>query len=254
MADNVVFGGGAEPKHANSSTKDGARKYEGMRNKCHRFFEPGYQWFDCTARVIPAAKKSHSGSGEVLGSLTIGMLGKIDAVGGREQSEDGTEKWIADSGATFHMTRSADLLCDLHPTEDEVKIGNDTLIGVDGHGSLTVAFPNKEGGVTVRLEKVAYVPALDLNLFFLMAAHKRGVAVVTDEEDMNVILADGRLRVWSDGSGYSTFVKRIDPHDDYIPFPMSVPGPIENPVHPAPSVPLVFSVRPPVVLTRVRLL
>ena len=59
---------------------------------------------------------------------------------------------------------------------------------------------------------------------------------------MSVTLADGRLRVRSDGSGYSTFVKRIDPHDYYIPFPMSVPEPIENPVQPAHSVPLVFSV------------
>ena len=55
------------------------------------------------------------------------------------------EKWIAESGATFHMTRSADLLRDLNPSEDKVKIGNDTLIGVEGYGSLTVVFPNKEG-------------------------------------------------------------------------------------------------------------
>ena len=73
------------------------------------------------------------------------MLGKRDAVGEREKSHDGNEKWIADSGATFHMTRSADLLRDLNPSEDKVKIGNDTLIGVEGYGSLTVVFPNKEG-------------------------------------------------------------------------------------------------------------
>ena len=76
------------------------------------------------------------------------------------------EKWIAESGATFHMTRSADLLRDLHPSEDKVKIGNDTLIGVEGYGSLTVVFANKEGGITVRLEKVAYVPDLGFQPFF----------------------------------------------------------------------------------------
>ena len=101
------------------------------------------------------------------------MLGKRDAVGGREQSKDGSEKWIADSGANFHMTRSADLLYGLHPTEDKkAKIGNDTLIGVEGYGSLTVAFPNKEGGVAIRLEKVAYVPDLAFNFFSFMTAHK----------------------------------------------------------------------------------
>ena len=41
------------------------------------------------------------------------------------------------------MTRSADLLRDLHPSEDKVKIGNDTLIGVGGYGSLTVVFANQ---------------------------------------------------------------------------------------------------------------
>ena len=113
------------------------------------------------------------------------------------------EKWIAESGATFHMTRSADLLRDLHPSEDKVKIGNDTLIGVEGYGSLTVVFANKEGGITVRLEKVAYVTDLAFNFFSLMAAHTRGVGFATDDEDISVTLVDGRLRFFSDGSGYS---------------------------------------------------
>ena len=66
------------------------------------------------------------------------MLGKRDAIGEREQGTDGTEKWIADSGETFHMTRSADLLRDVQPSEDKVKIGNDTLVDVEGYGSLTL--------------------------------------------------------------------------------------------------------------------
>ena len=71
------------------------------------------------------------------------MLGERDAVGEREQGTDGTENWIADSGATFHMTRSAGLLRDVQPSEDKVRIGNDTLVDVEGYGSLTVVFPNK---------------------------------------------------------------------------------------------------------------
>ena len=145
-----------------------------MRNTCHRCLEPGHRWLNCTAHVIHAAKKSQNGSGENIGCLAIGMLGKRDAVRGREQGTDGTEKWIADSGATFHMTRSADLLRDVQPSEDKVKIGNDTVVDVEGYGSLTVAFPNKAEGVTVRLDKVAYVPSLAFNLFFYNGcAHTR---------------------------------------------------------------------------------
>ena len=226
-----------------SSTKNG--KYDDMRNKCHRCLEPGHRWFNCTAHVIHAAKKSQNGSGEVIGCLAIGMLGKRDAVGEREQGTDGTEKWIADSGATFHMTRSADLLRDVQPSEDKVKIGNDTLVDVEGYGSLTVVFPNKAEGVTVRLDKVAYVPSLAFNLFSLMAAHTRGVGFATDDKDMSVTLADGRLKFWSDGSGYCNYGRRIDPDDDYIPFPLLVPEPIENVVQPAHPISLEFPIEAP---------
>ena len=96
---------------------------------------------------------------------------------------------MAYSSATF----------DLHPTEDKIKICNDTPIGVEDCGSLTVAFPSKEGGVTIMPKKVAYVPDLAFNHFSLMAALKRGVCFVTCAEDLSVTLPDGRLRPWSDG-------------------------------------------------------
>ena len=57
-------------------------------------------------------------------------------------------------------------------------------------------------------------------------------------------LVDGRLRFWSDGSGYSNYGRRIGPDDD-IPFSLSVPEPIENAVQPALPVPLVFPVIAP---------
>ena len=85
----------------NSSTKDGERKFDDMRNKCHRCLERRHRWFDCTVHVIPAAKKTTNGSREIISCLTISMLGKRDAVGEREKSKDGNEKWIADGGATF---------------------------------------------------------------------------------------------------------------------------------------------------------
>lgn len=73
----------------------------------------------------------------------------------------------------FHITRSADILRDFHPFEDKVKIGNDTLIGVEVYGSLIVLLPNKTGGITVRLETVAYVFDLAFNPCSFMAAVTR---------------------------------------------------------------------------------
>ena len=89
------------------------------------------------------------------------------------------------------------------------------------------------------------MPDLAFNLFSLMAAHTRGVGFATDDKDMSVTLADGRLRFWSDGSGDSNYGRRIGPDDDYIPFSLSVPDPIENPVQPALPVPLGFPVVAP---------
>ena len=49
---------------------------------------------------------------------------------------------------------------------------------------------------------------------------------------------DGRLRFCSDGSGNSNYGKRIDLDDDYIPFPLRIPDPIENAMQPALPAPL----------------
>ena len=85
VAGKGVSSGVAVSKNDNSNTKEGGRKYDDTRNKCHRCLEPGHRWFDCTAHVIPAANKSQKGSGEIIGCLAFGMLGRRDAVGEREQ-------------------------------------------------------------------------------------------------------------------------------------------------------------------------
>ncbi|CAM9644848.1 unnamed protein product, partial [Sphacelaria rigidula] len=98
-----------------------------------------------------------------------------------DSSNDGIDRWIADSGATFHMTESVEMLRDLQPSEEKVKIDNNTLIDVECYGSLTVVFRHRAGVVTVRLEKIAYVPDLAFNLFSLVAAYTRGVGLSTDD-------------------------------------------------------------------------
>ena len=67
-----------------------------------------------------------------------------ETVGESEESSDDTEKWIPESSATFHMTRSVDLLREVQPSEVKVKVGIDTLIDVESYGSMTVVFSNKE--------------------------------------------------------------------------------------------------------------
>ena len=81
--------------------------------------------------------------------------------------------------------------------------------------------------------------------FSLMAAPTRGVGFTTDDEDMKVTLVDMCLRFCSDGSGRSKYSGRIDPDDDYIRSPLSVPEPIENPELSTILVPLGFHATAP---------
>ena len=179
-----VSGGAAAAKNdQNSSTKGVGQKYDDMGNKCHRWLEPRQRWFDCTAHVIPAAKKSQNGSGEIVACLANGKLGEGDAareVAQCEQSKHGTEKWIGDSDATFRMTTSDDLLRDVRPSKDKVRISGDSLVDIQSYGSLRIVFPHEAGGVTLKLKQVAYLPELAFNLFAPEAAHNCGVGFVTD--------------------------------------------------------------------------
>ena len=100
-------------------------------------------------------------------------------------------KWIADSGASFHMTHSADLLSDVRLGDYKVRVGDNHLIDVMGYGTLTVVFP---GDLTVKLLDVAYATDIAFNLFSLVAAHKRGVGFTTEEKDLCISLFTGRLR------------------------------------------------------------
>lgn len=49
--------------------------------------------------------------------------------------------WIADSGAVFHMTESAEVLRNTRPSEHKVEVGCDTLFDVECDGLLTVVSP-----------------------------------------------------------------------------------------------------------------
>ena len=92
---------------------------------------------------------------------------------------------------------------------------------------------------------MAHVPSLAFSLFSLMAAHTREVGFAADDKDMSVTLADGRLKFWSDGSGYCYYGRRIYPNDDYIPLPLLVPEPIENVMQPAHPISLEFPIEAP---------
>ncbi|CAM9165641.1 unnamed protein product, partial [Laminaria digitata] len=194
-------GGGRGYNRSNGRSRN--REYDKVKGKCIRCLEPGHMRYQLKARITPASERTSGGgaqgqnnSGETVCCLANAMLSISDDSRAEERSGDLTEslaeRWIADSGASFHMTRSADLLSDVRLCDNKVRIGDNHLIDVVGYGTLTVVFP---GDLTVKLLDVAYVPDLAFNLFSLMAAHKQGVGFMTEEEDLCISLFDGRLSV-----------------------------------------------------------
>ena len=99
-------------------------EYDKVKGKCIRCLEPGHMWYQCKARVTSASEKTsgegpqgQNNSGETVCCLANAMFSRSDDSCTEERSESITEslaeKWIADSGASFHMTHSADLLSDV---------------------------------------------------------------------------------------------------------------------------------------------
>ena len=171
----------------NNSSNSGNRSnipqsaYDLVRGKCIRCLEPGDRWRECTAYVPPVVGTTGSGqnkASEKVCCLASVLLGTSVGLSKDNPSKNTAETWVADSGATYHMTRSTDTMHDIRPTHDKVRIGDSRMIDIVGYGTLTVVFP---WNLTVKLLDVAYAPDLSCNLFSFMAAHRRFVGFRTEQ-------------------------------------------------------------------------
>ena len=120
-----------------------------MRGKCVIYLDSGHHWNRCKARIPSTPEQTSGGSaqqgqnngGETVCCLAKYMLGTNDASCNEESGEDMGEKWIADSGASFRITHSADVLSDVRLCKDKVRIGDNHPVDIVGYGTLTVVFP-----------------------------------------------------------------------------------------------------------------
>ncbi|CAN0506733.1 unnamed protein product, partial [Discosporangium mesarthrocarpum] len=82
--------------------------------------------------------------------------GKFTVLAATETRVDGFVEWIADSGATWHMTNEITGMYDF--------VSN--TCAVNGKGTLKVVFKNKSGtDIHTILHNVMYIPGLKHNLF-----------------------------------------------------------------------------------------
>ena len=108
--------------------------YDLVRAKRIRCLEPGHRWRECIAYVPPVEDTNgHNKASENVCCLASVLLGT--SVG---SSKENPSKNTAES--TYHMTRSADMMHDIRPTNDRVTIGGSRTVDIVGYGTLTAVF------------------------------------------------------------------------------------------------------------------
>ncbi len=86
--------------------------------------------------------------------------------------------WIADSGASSHITNDDTRLYDVEDVKELVKIGNGKTVYATKIGKLNVSIALQDGcRVSFTLDKVQYIPGFWVKLFSLTAAIARGCTI-----------------------------------------------------------------------------
>ena len=87
--------------------------------------------------------------------------------------------WVADSGATTHMTNSLDGMFDLKDADTTISVGDGRKMNTKKIGKWRGTAIDSEGNQKkITLTNVSYVPDLMVNLFSLTAVMEKGVSVI----------------------------------------------------------------------------
>lgn len=100
-------------------------------------------------------------------------------------SDESSEKWILDTGCTFHMTPRKDWFESLSSSDGgSVKMANDSVSVVKGIGSIRI---QNDDGTTILLTNVRYVPTMSKNLISLGTLEEGGCWFQSKEGVLKVI-------------------------------------------------------------------
>ena len=138
------------------------------------------------SRVTPTTRRTPHASGIFLPTAFA-----FQPVAGTDQAGD---VWVAGSGASCHMTKSAELMYDTRapaPEQTRVILGNGTTTRVEFVGKIDVVF-HSTTDFRVTLQDVSFVPGLRFNLVSLLKVQCTH-AVVLDRTGTHIELLCGRL-------------------------------------------------------------
>ena len=102
-----------------------------------------------------------------------------------------TSTWYIDSGYSSHMTSAREMFSELSKQgiDVEVVLGDDTIVRVVGHGTITF---QRESMSPMILRDVLFVPGLKKNLISIS---------MIEDRDLGVSFMDGHVRVFPKTAG-----------------------------------------------------
>jgi len=136
----------------------------------------------------------------------LGRMGE-----GESAWQVGDEAWICDSGASTHMTPSADCMLNYRECNLKLRIADGSTRSIEGYGDVRFVFRSGNGLVQVLLTNVAHVPDLRYHLFSLPTLVKNGHTFEGRPSGIVVRLKSERSIVFPlSGNLYSLYGYRID--------------------------------------------
>ncbi|GFR24645.1 retrovirus-related Pol polyprotein from transposon TNT 1-94 [Trichonephila clavata] len=107
-----------------------------------------------------------------------------------------SEVWIADSGASAHMTKHKNYFVDFTKfvSPKPVYVGNSDAIMAYGHGTVNIEIKVNCKWEKHHLTEVWYVPDISKNLFSISQTLKRGFKFQASKDECS-LLRDGRVRL-----------------------------------------------------------
>ncbi|KMQ86059.1 retrovirus-related pol polyprotein from transposon tnt 1-94 [Lasius niger] len=177
-------------------TKENIHKKE---RKCFICHETGHQAKHCPEK---SKKKKQTDSKKNLkteGSAFVAITDRNNDKGAFYIFEDSIveqDAWLADSGASTHMTSCEKhfVMYEAFPTPKAVQVGNKDVILAYGKGAINVEMKIKGIWYRNHLLDVWYVPKIGRNLFSISQNINRGFSFKADRRGC-IFIKDGKVRL-----------------------------------------------------------
>ena len=116
---------------------------------------------------------------------------RIDEEVGDGELDKQVAQYIADSGATCHMTPDADGLTNYREYSRPLGLADRRKLSIAGYGDLTVAFRYNDSWVHIKLHDVAHIPLLSYNLVSFTSLAQEGHPSAVEESGEALKLKGG---------------------------------------------------------------